>query len=621
MPTNYLSVERLSKSFEETELFNGFTFGIDQGQKVALVGVNGSGKSTLLKILAGLESSDSGIVSFRKGVRVEMLSQIPDFDEVDTVGEALFDGENELLNVIKSYELALSENQEQLPELLEKMDALNAWEYEYEVKQLLGKLGVNDLSQSVATLSGGQRKRLALAKTLVLKPEFLILDEPTNHLDLETIEWLENFLATQNLTLLMVTHDRYFLDRVTNEIIEIDGNALHKYMGNYSYYLEKKQERMEIEAAGIHKAKNLLKKELEWMRRQPKARGTKAKYRVDAFYDLEKKAAGSVGQQQLEVKLGSDRQGRKILELEKISKTLASKRLVHQFEYVFKRGDRIGIIGPNGVGKSSFLKLITGELSCDAGSISAGKNTKIGYYSQDEQVFDPTQKVLETVQAIAEYIPLANGDEVSASQLLNQFLFPPAKQHNLVGKLSGGERRRLQLLVMLMNNPNFIILDEPTNDFDIVTLNVLEDYLLRFNGCLLIVSHDRYFMDQLVDHLFVFEGEGKITDFPGNYSDYRLRHQKESSAESESKVTPKTKGKKTPNTSIQKLSFNEKREYQHLEQEIENLEVEKKALLTKLNSGEQDFEMLQQWSNRINEINDLLEIKELRWLELDERNV
>ncbi len=622
---NYLSAEGLSKSYDERQLFSDLTFGIDQGQKVALVGVNGCGKSTLMKIIAGLENADGGVVSFRKGLTVAMLPQNPDFNDEDKVVEAVFDGDHEVLNLIRDYEVALQKSERDptkapdLTPLLERMDALNAWEYESDVKQVLGKLGIHDFDQLLGTMSGGQRKRVALAKALVLKPDFLILDEPTNHLDLEVIEWLEEFLATANLTLLMVTHDRYFLDRVTNEIVEIDEGQLFKYKGNYSAFLEKKREREEMEQATVAKARNLYKKELEWMRRQPKARGTKAKYRIDAFHDLEKTASKNLEKAEMQVKLQSERQGKKILELQKVSKAFEGRQLIQDFEYVFKRRDRIGIVGPNGVGKSTLLKLIAGEIKADAGELDFGINTKIGHYTQEEQQFDPSKRVLDIVQEVAESIQLADGSEVSASQLLNQFLFPPKMQYNVVGKLSGGERRRLQLLRVLIDNPNFIILDEPTNDLDIMTLNVLEDYLEKYDGCLLIVSHDRYFMDRLVDHLFVFEGKGVIRDFPGNYTDYREAAKERQSQPSEAK--PKEAARETQKVKEKKqaLSYKEKREYESLEGEIAKLEEEKKDLTTKMNAGNSDFEELQKLSNRIQEIDADLEEKEMRWLELDER--
>lgn len=619
---NYLSVEELAKSYDERRLFEGLTFGIDQGRKVALVGVNGCGKSTLLKIIAGLESQDKGTVSFRKDLKVAMLAQMPILNDEDTVEESIFEGEDPVLKLIKEYEtalLALEKHPENAPDInpiIEEMDAKGAWDYENEVKQILGKLGIHDFNQKLGNMSGGQRKRVALAKVLVTQPDFLILDEPTNHLDLEIIEWLENYLATQNLTLLMVTHDRYFLDRVTNEILEIDQGQIFKYTGNYSYFLQKKEERQTMEQATISKARNLMKKELEWMRRQPKARGTKAKYRIDAFYDLEKTASKNVQTQELEVKLQSSRQGKKILELQKISKSFDDRSFIDQFEYVFKRRDRIGIVGPNGVGKSTFLKLISGEIDPDSGELDFGLNTKIGFYTQEEVEFDLSKRVIDIVKEVAEYITLADGAEVSASQLLNQFLFSPEMQYSVVGKLSGGERRRLQLLNVLMQNPNFIILDEPTNDLDIMTLNVLEDYLEKYEGCLLIVSHDRYFMDRLVDHLFVFEGNGKIKDFPGNYTDYRESRPQEKSNESKSTQVKKSSFK--PKEEKRKMSYKERKELESLESEIAKLETEKTDLVAKLNSGTAGFEELQSWSEQIKTIGQELEDKEMRWLELSE---
>lgn len=619
---NYLSAENLAKSYDERQLFESLTFGIDQGRKVSLVGVNGCGKSTLLKIIAGLESQDQGEVSFRKGVKVAMLAQTPELDDDDTVEASIFEGEDEVLQLIKNYETTLRkmesdpENAPDLSPLIEEMDAKGAWGYESDVKQILGKLGIYDFSQKLGNMSGGQRKRVALAKVLVTQPDFLILDEPTNHLDLEIIEWLENYLATQNLTLLMVTHDRYFLDRVTNEILEIDQGQIFKYTGNYSYFLQKKEERQTMEEATVTKARNLMKKELEWMRRQPKARGTKAKYRIEAFHDLEKTATKKVDQAELEVKLKASRQGKKILELHKITKRFNEQPFVKAFEYVFKRGDRIGIVGPNGIGKSTFLKLIAGDFQPDEGTLEQGQNTKIGFYTQEEQAFDLKKRVIDIVQEVAEYIKLADGSEVSASQLLHQFLFSPELQYSLVGKLSGGERKRLQLLRVLMENPNFIILDEPTNDLDIMTLNVLEDYLEKYDGCLLIVSHDRYFMDRLVEHLFVFEGEGEIRDFPGNYTDYRESKALEKKAEPKKDTVAKEPAK--PKATGPKLSFKEKKEMETLESEMAQLEAEKKQLVSKMNEGSGDFEKLQQWSESVTAIDTALEEKEMRWLELSE---
>ncbi|MFY0689738.1 MAG: ABC-F family ATP-binding cassette domain-containing protein [Cyclobacteriaceae bacterium] len=622
---NYLSVENLSKSYDEKLLFEGITFGLDQGQKVALVGVNGCGKSTLLKVIGGFETQDKGEVSFRNGLKVSFLSQRPDFDDDATVGEAVFSDDKKELNLIRQYEDALTQaslNPETAPDmsdLIEEMDRLNVWEYEQQVKQLLGKLGIHDFSAKMSTLSGGQRKRVALAQALVVKPDFLILDEPTNHLDLEVIEWLENFLASQNLTLLMVTHDRYFLDRVTTEIMEIDRGEIFRYKGNYSAFLEKKAERQSQDASTVGKARNLMKKELDWMRRQPKARGTKSKYRIEAFHDLKKTANKNLQEQEMKVQLKGDRQGKKIIELQEVSKSFGDLKIMKNFSYVFRKGEKVGIIGPNGVGKSTFLQVITQSMRADEGKLDVGQTTKFGYYTQDETVFDPNKKVIEIVQEVAEYVTLGDGSQITASQLLNQFLFPPKMQHNFVGKLSGGEKRRLQLMRVLMANPNFLILDEPTNDLDIMTLNVLEDYLDNFPGCLMVVSHDRYFMDRLVDHLFVFEGNGKIKDFPGNYTDYRDKEgvplADVSETKSKSKQKEEIKSKEAPGN---KLSYNEQREFSQIESMLPKLQSEKKELELLLNQ-EGDYEKLIEMSKRIEDINQEIDEKEMRWLELSER--
>jgi len=623
---NYLSVEGLTKSYDEKRLFENIGFGLDQGQKAALVGVNGVGKSTLLKVIAGKEVQDKGIVSFRKGLVVSMLSQHPDFNPEEKIIEAVFSDEREELNVIRDYEIALHQlevdpaNASDITPLIEKMDVLNAWEYEHQIKAILGQLGIHHFDQKMGDLSGGQKKRVALAQALVVNPDFLILDEPTNHLDLEIIEWLENYLTTANLTLLMVTHDRYFLDRVTNEILEIDRGAITRYKGNYGQFLEKKAERMEMEAASIGKAKNLFKTELEWMRRQPKARGTKAKYRVDAFEDVKAKAHSGVTTQKMEVNLSGERQGKKILELEHVSKSYDELHLIDDFSYVFKRKEKVGIIGPNGVGKSTFLNILAKKINPDSGKIAVGQTTNFGYYTQDETIFDPSKKVLDIVKEVAEYIKLENGSEITASQLLNQFMFPPKMQHNFVGKLSGGEKRRLQLLRVLMSNPNFLILDEPTNDLDITTLNVLEDYLQSFAGCLMIVSHDRYFMDRLVDHLFVFEGDGKIRDFPGNYTDYREKEgvpaaELKKGGDKKSKAKSEDPGIKSENT--RKLSYNEQRELDRLDAEIPKLEEEKRELQEAMNH-ETVYDKLQELSSKLQALEVALEEKEMRWLELSE---
>ncbi len=622
---NYLSIEGLSKSYDEKLLFENISFGLDQGQKAALVGVNGVGKSTLLNVISGTETPDKGVVSFRKGLIVSMLAQHPDFNPEDKIIEAVFSGDKEELQVIRDYEMAIyktetdPENAPDLSPILGKMDALNAWDYEHQIKAILGQLGIHDLERRMNELSGGQKKRVSIAQALVVNPDVLILDEPTNHLDLEIIEWLENYLATSNLTLLMVTHDRYFLDKVTSEIIEIDRGGIHRYKGNYSEYLVKKSEKMQMEEASIDKAKNLFKTELEWMRRQPKARGTKAKYRVDAFKEVKAKAHSGQVTQKMEVNLTGERQGKKILELEQVSKSFSSTILIDSFSYVFRRKEKVGIIGANGVGKSTFLNILAKEITPDSGEITVGQTTKFGYYTQDETIFDPNKKVLDIVKEVAEFIQLEDGSQISASQLLNQFLFPPKMQHNYVGKLSGGEKRRLQLLRVLMANPNFLILDEPTNDLDITTLNVLEDYLQNFEGCLMIVSHDRYFMDRLVDHLFIFEGKGRIKDFPGNYTDYR---QDTGTVSSENRTVsvksnpqPKEHSKTEKNV---KLSYNEQRELDQLDNEIPQLE-RTRSELQKAMTLETAFEKLQAISVELQTLEAKLEEKEMRWLELSDR--
>lgn len=621
---NYLSVEDLAKRYDDKQLFESLTFGLDQGQKAALVGVNGCGKSTLLKIITGRETPDKGLVSFRNGIKVAFLAQHPDFEPELPIIEAVFSDDKPELNVIRDYQIAIQigetdpENMPDISPLIEKMDALNAWDYEHQIKQLLGQLGLLDLNKKMKDLSGGQKKRVALAQALVINPDVLIMDEPTNHLDLDIIEWMENYLATQNLTLLMVTHDRYFLDKVTNHILEIENGSLYKYTGNYSQFLEKKAERQEMEAATISKAKNLLKTELEWMRRQPKARGTKAKYRVDAFYELKDKANSGVKAGSMEVNLKGERQGKKILELRDIYKSYGEQKIIEKFTHIFRRKEKVGIIGPNGVGKSTFLNIITQAEQIDNGEIEVGQTTKFGYYKQDETLFDPNSKVIDIVKEVAEYIELDNGSQVTASQLLNQFMFPPKMQHSFVGKLSGGEKRRLQLLRVLMANPNFLILDEPTNDLDIVTLNVLEDYLAQFSGCLIIVSHDRYFMDKLVDHLFIFKGNGLIKDFPGNYTDYRDLEKNKPTEEAKNEKTKTTsKAQKTEKSTQKKLSYNEQRELESIEKEMPKIEKKIQELEEKLNH-ETEYDKLQAISNEIGQLKEELEEKEMRWLELSE---
>lgn len=623
---NYLSAENISKSFGDRWLFKNLNFGISQGQRVVLVGVNGSGKTTLLNVLAGKLPPDEGSVSVRKEVSIGYLGQNPEFDEELTVQQTIFAMQNETLELIQAYEKAIEDpntSAEKMQHLMEGMDERQAWDFEVKVKQILSKLGIHNLDVQIKSLSGGQRKRVAMARVLIEEPSMLILDEPTNHLDLDTIEWLEGFLGTQNTTLLMVTHDRYFLDKVANEIAELDNGEIYTYKGNYSYFLEKKADREQSEAAETEKARNLMRKELDWIRRQPKARGTKAKYRVDAFEELKEKAAKKITGPQLELSVKTTRQGGKIIEVDHISKAFGPKKIVNDFSYVFKKKDRIGIVGPNGAGKSTFLNMLTGKLQPDSGMVDAGQTTVFGYYTQDELTFKDDQRVIDIVKEIAEVVEMANGEVITASQFLQHFQFAPPQQYTFVSKLSGGEKRRLQLLRVLIKNPNFLILDEPTNDLDIITLNILEDFLLNFGGCLLIVSHDRYFMDRLVEHLFVFEGEGQIRNFPGNYSDYR-EWQKEQDKIQQEEVkaapAPVVAKKPEPETSQKrKATFNEKQEYERLEKEIAQMETRKTEIVETMNSNTlTDHEELTSLAKELDNINKQLEEKEFRWLELAE---
>ena len=621
MPVNYLSAEKVSKSYNEKTLFSDLTFGLEQGQKAALIGVNGCGKTTLLNIVAGKDVSDTGSVSFLKDITVAYLDQSPDLSSFKTILDSVFDSTHPEAKVLKEYNILLNnpepseKEQDRLQEVLIRIDAINAWNYEFRAKEILGKLGIDDLTLEIKNLSGGQQKRIALAKTLIDKPDLLILDEPTNHLDLNIIEWLEEYLSSQNLSLLMVTHDRYFLDKVTNCIYEIDRGQLHKYKGNYSDFLEQKSERENLQQIAKGKAQNLMKKELEWMRRQPKARGTKAKYRIEAFGDVKDKAMVDLSKGELDIKIGGKRQGKKIIELSKISKSYGDKKIFEDFSYIFKRGEKVGVVGKNGTGKSSFLNVLTGNLKADSGDIELGVNTTFGYYKQDGLVVDEGKKVIDIVKDVAEVIELEDGSVVTAAQLLNLFLFPPKSQYDFVSKLSGGEKRRLQLLRVLMANPNFLILDEPTNDLDIVTLNILEDYLVKFSGCLMIVSHDRYFMDKLVDHLFVLDDSTTISDFNGNYTDYRLS-QSAKPAETKQKKGEKTQKVKSAQS---KLNFNEQKEYKSLEKQLVNLEIKKKELTKLLNSGEEDHQKLADWSVDIDKISEQIDEKEMRWLELSDK--
>ena len=626
---NYLSVENLTKSFGERVLFDNISFGLAQGQKMALVGVNGSGKSTLLKIVAGLETPDSGQVSFRNDIQVAFLEQNPEFKPGDTVLNAVFDGDNDTLRLIKAYEENISRggedqaSQDELSSLIEKMDAAKAWDYESKVKEILGKLNIHDLEQPVAELSGGQKKRVAIARVFIEGADVLIMDEPTNHLDLDLVEWLESYLSRSNLTLLLVTHDRWFLESVTNSIIEIDREQVFRYDGNYSYYLEKKAEREMQMQSEVEKARNLMRKELDWIRRQPKARSTKAKYRVDAFEDLKVKARQKLEKSEMELDVSARRQGKKVIEVTDIQKSFDGLEIIRPFSYTFKRGEKIGILGKNGVGKTTFLNMLTGKLAPDAGEVDKGQNTTFGYYTQQELRFKPGQKVIDLVKEIAEVITLSDGSNISASQFLNHFQFPPKVQHDFVDNLSGGEKRRLQLMQVLIKNPNFLILDEPTNDLDLITLGILEDFLSRFQGCLLIVSHDRYFMDRLVEHVFIFEKGQPIKDYPFNYSQYRdfAEAQKEEAQKeaADRKDQEKIKEQKVRAEEKTKLSYKEKQEYERLEGEIEKLEKKKALLVEKLNAGQGSFEELKQWADEIEQIITLIEGKEMRWLELSDR--
>ena len=617
---NYLSAEDLSKSFNDRWLFKDITIGIGQGEKVALVGENGTGKSTLLKILTGQIKSDSGVVSMREGIKFGYLTQQPNVADILTVKEILFDDKNKVAQAVREYEDCLHHPEvsaERMQRALEKMEELNAWDYDAKVQEITGRLGITDLDQKFGELSGGQRKRIFLAQMLLTEPDLIIMDEPTNHLDLEAIEWLEKYLSGQNMTVLMVTHDRYFLDNVSKVVLELDRGKLYRYVGNYAYFLEKKQEREEMLKTEVSKARNLLKKELDWMRKQPRARGTKAKYRIEAFYELQDKASVNLKKDKLELDLKEARQGGKILELHNVSKSYGDKKMVEKFSYVFKKKDRIGIVGKNGIGKSTFLDMLTGKSKPTSGEIIPGVTTKVGYFTQEVQTLTLTNRVIEEVKNIAEFITLSDGSQISASKFLDNFLFPPEKQYNIIEKLSGGEKKRLQLLKVLVTNPNFLILDEPTNDFDIDTLNVLEDFLDKFTGCLVLVSHDRYFMDHLVDQLFIFEGEGKIKPFNGNYSDYR-DYLEEIEASAKHVQSTDNQALKIEVKTKKGLSYNEKIELEKLPAEIEKMETEKVQLTEQLNAGSTDHEVLTKLAIQIQELGKAIEEKTARWLELSE---
>ena len=616
---NLLSVEEVGKTFQDKAVFENISFGINQGQKIALIAKNGSGKTTLLKIVAGQISPDQGEVNQRKGLNVSFLAQEPNLDPSKTVEECILQSDNPILKIIARYETALlnPDDQEEYQAAFEAMDQHQAWDFETQYKQILFKLKLDQLNAKVEQLSGGQRKRIALCIALLEKPDLLILDEPTNHLDLEMIEWLESYFAKEKFTLLMVTHDRYFLERVCNEIIELDQGQLYTYKGNYSYYLEKREARVALEDVEAHKTKQTFKKELEWMRKQPKARTTKSKSRIEDFKRIKAKAHQRRQEHELQLEINMERLGTKIIELHSVGKSYGEKTLLDGFDYNFQRNDRVGIIGKNGTGKSTFLNLITGELKPDSGKIIWGETLKFGYYTQGGIEVKEGQKVIEVIREYGDFIPLKKGRKISAQQLLERFLFDRKKQYDLVEKLSGGERKRLYLCTVLIQNPNFLILDEPTNDLDIVTLNVLENFLLDFPGCLVVVSHDRYFMDKIVDHLFVFKGNAEIEDFPGNYTDYRV-YENSQAKEEKTESKPKTSWKAPKAGSV--LTYNEQKEFKRLEKEIEKLEEEKRDLETQFTNPSLAADTITELSIELGKLNNSIEEKTERWFELSSKN-
>lgn len=616
---NFLTVENISKSYGELTLFENISFSIHKDQKIAFVAKNGSGKTSILNIISGDDQPDTGTITYRNGIVVSFLSQDPKFNEALTVEETIFASDNPILKVIANYEKALlnPEDTNAYQKAFEQMEVHQAWDFETQYKQILFKLKLEDLNQKVKSLSGGQKKRLSLANALINKPDLLILDEPTNHLDLEMIEWLEAFFAKENMTLFMVTHDRYFLERVCNEIIELDEGQLYSYKGNYSYYLEKREARIEQNEVETGKAKQLFKKELEWMRRQPKARTTKSKSRIDDFHDIKHRAHQRRKDHVVQLELNMERLGSKVVEFHKVSKAFKDKIILNGFEYLFKNGERVGIIGKNGTGKSTFLNILTQTTQPDAGKVVIGETVKFGYYTQNGIEIKPEQKVIDVIREFGDFIPLKKGRQISAQQLLERFLFSRKKQYDYVEKLSGGERKRLYLCTVLIQNPNFLILDEPTNDLDIVTLNVLESFLMDFPGCVIVVSHDRYFMDKVVDHLFVFRGEGIIEDFPGNYTDFRVY---EDSQPVISNVSEEKKDKNAwKKNDDNKLSFNEEKELKNIESKLNSLAFDKKELEAKFNNPDLTPDAINKLSEELQNIMDTIEAKEMRWIELQEK--
>jgi len=620
---NLLLIEHLTKSFGDYLLFNDITLGIEKGEKIALIAKNGTGKTTLLNIITGNDAPDSGTITIRNGVRLAYLNQHPDFDPYCTISDLIFNDDNESIRAVKEYEMCFEKHQNkeisdnEFEKAISKVDSLSAWEYEYKIKEILSKFQIHNLTQSAGTLSGGQKKKIALAKVLIDNADIIVMDEPTNHLDIDMIEWLEEYLQRNNTTLLMVTHDRYFLNQVCDTIVELDNQKLYKYNGSYEYYLEKKEEREELESTVLEKSKNLYKTELEWMRRMPQARGTKSKARIDSFYELKDKALIRGKQEAAGFGVLSERLGSKILEINNIDFGYNENLLIHDFSYIFKHGERIGIVGGNGTGKSTLLKLISQQLSANKGKIEIGLTVKMGYYAQDGLMPEENKRVIDIVKEQAEVIKLKNGSQLSAAQFLSHFGFTYHQQWSYFESLSGGEKRRLYLLLTLCNNPNVLLLDEPTNDFDIQTMSLLEEMLLNFDGCVMVVSHDRYLLDKVTDHLFCFQADGKIKDFYGSYTDYRYQQSliKNSEKKQENKIIEE---KKPVANRKQKRSYAQQKEHEQLEMDIAKLEEEHKLLVENLNSGNGSVEELTQWSIRYKEVETSIEDKTMRWMELDE---